>query len=244
MKSSKSSISCFGTLVLGIFLILSIHYFLPGFWTPLITVGKGIFFFGFAVFLLVIAVVAFFTIKNLRSNKKRDEESKYTSVLRTENLYRSIVDRLQKDVVLNEVSPEELLQAEVLMSDKLKEIKTDLIRLHEFTSSSNRKMLDLQAREYQQKLRNANDETMKQVVQENLQMVQEKQKRVASAAQEISDKEALVDLAFHSLTKVDEDLRFKRPVTQLFSSEVYRRFGLTAPQDQDRLPPFVEKSSE
>src|ERR1041385_8722357 len=102
MKSSSSSISCFGTLILGIFLILSIHYFLPGFFTPLIAVTKGVFLFGFVVFLLVIGIVAFFTIRNLKSNKKRDEERKYTSVLRTENLYRSIVDRLQKDVVLNE----------------------------------------------------------------------------------------------------------------------------------------------
>lgn len=67
---------------------------------------------------------------------------------------------------------------------------------------------------------------------------------MASAMEELRQKEASVDLVYNSLVRVEDDLKFGRPITQIFPSELYTRFGLTPPADQNKIPPLVEKSSQ
>jgi hypothetical protein len=77
-----------------------------------------------------------------------------------------------------------------------------------------------------------------------LKMLDDKKQRMASAMEELRQKEASVDLVYNSLVRVEDDLKFGRPITQIFPSELYTRFGLTPPADQNKIPPLVEKSSQ
>ncbi|PWT93960.1 MAG: hypothetical protein C5B54_00970, partial [Acidobacteria bacterium] len=234
-SSSQNSFSCFGTFLLALIAVLLIRYTLPGAWGPIVFLTKGALLTVLVFFVAGVSLLSYFIIRNLKSNKKESIEKQYQPITRTKALYHTVLNKLQKEITLNDVPPEELLQAEVLISDKLKEIKTDLIRLHEFTSVSNQKILDSQIRQYKDKLKSSADESVTKVSRENLNMLEDKKKRIADAFEEIRQKEALVDLAFNSLQKVEEDLKFGRPVRRLFSADVYHHFGLTAPIDQERL---------
>jgi hypothetical protein len=147
-------------------------------------------------------------------------------------------------MVLNQVSAEELLQSEILVRENLANVRNDLIRLKEFASAENQKDLSNQMREYQQQIRQSKDAASKEVLQQNLRMVEEKQSRIDSALEEIRQKEGMVDLLYNSLAKVDEDLKFGRSVQRIFPSDLYNRFGLEPPSEQTKLPPLTERSNE
>lgn len=220
-----------------------LRYALPGVWHILAVLFTGTLFFTGLLFFLVLIAVGFFTYRNLKRNKMRAETEKYARVSRTEALYRSVISRLQNESVLNQVSADELLQSEVLITDRLRQIKEDLIRLKEFTSPKNEKFLSQQMRDYQQQIKETSDESIKQLIRQNMSIVSEKQARFAQAREEIREKEGLTDLVYNTLQNVDEDLKFARTVRQLFPAELYSRFGLTPPSSSQELPPLIEKSS-
>ena len=241
MKSSFSS--CFGTLILAIVAAALIRFAFPPFWNFLAVLFTGTLVIGSALFLIALLAVGFFIYRNLRRNKDKLESEKYARVTRAENLYRSVVNRLQQDMVLNQVTAEELLQSEVLITEKLGQIKEDLIRLKEFASSKNEKVMSQQMREYEQQMRQSSDESVKQLVRQNLSMLEEKKQRFAQAREEIRQKEGLADLLYNNLLNADENLKFGRPVTRLFPSEVYSQFGVIPPSEQQQVPRLIEKSS-
>lgn len=241
MKSSFSS--CFSTLILAVVAAALIRFALPGVWHLLAVLFTGTLFVGGLLFLLAVLAVGYFTFKNLKRNKEKQESEKYARVSRTETLYRSVVSGLQQNMVLNQVTAEELLQSEVLITEKLQQIKNDLIRLKEFASPKNEKVMSQQMREYQDQLRQSSDESVKQLVRQNMQILEEKKQRFTQAREDIRQKEGLADLVYNTLLNIEEDLKFGRPVRQLFSAEVYSRFGVTPPADQQSLPPLTEKSS-
>lgn len=242
MKSPSSFFSsCLGSLLLMIGMLLAIRYGIPGLWSIIVGISKGAVVFGGLLFLALFLVLGYFTIKNLKKNKNKTEEKKYARVTRVQELYRSVSDRLQKDILLNQVSAEEILQAEVLVSDRLSEMKTELVRLLDFSSPTSRKLVETQTRDYRRQLQSSTDPSVRQVIQENLDILAEKKERMESAENEIRQKEAMIDLLYNSLLRVDEDLRLGRIVQRLLPAEVYSRFGLTPPSDQ--LPPLGEKSS-
>jgi predicted negative regulator of RcsB-dependent stress response len=243
MKSGSSS-SCVGTLFLLVVTLALIRFALPAVWEILgaLFVG-GIYLSLFAV-LVVIGVIGFFTYRNFSKNQKREEMKKYERIMIVEELYRAIIDRLNQNMILNQVSAEELLQSEVLIHENLSNLRSEIADLKEFASRENQKGLSSQLREYQQQLRETRDPAAKEVVQQNIKMLEEKRARIQSALDEVRQKEGMVDLVFNSLKNVEEDLKFGRSVQHLFPSEIYRRFGLSPPADQTSLPPLTERSNE
>lgn len=239
----KSRFSCFGNFILLCIALVFIRYAAPGFWRILIGIFAGTVYFSLFIFLVALAVLAYFIYKNLRGNQQQEEEKKYSRVSQTEAVYQSIVKRLQEDLTLNQVTAEEFLQSEILVGEKLKSLKMDLIRLKDFTSPKNERLLNQQIRDYRQQLQQSTDPSAKEVIQENLNMLQEKKQRMASALEEIRQKEASVDLVYNSLINVEEDLKFGRPVQRLLPPDVYQRFELSPPAEQPPLPPLMEKSS-
>ena len=204
----------------------------------------GAFYLGIGVFLLLILVLGYFTYKNLAKNKQKQTQTRYEKVTRVEELYRSLVDRLSQDMTLHQVSAEELLQSEILISENFRTIRDELVRLKDFASPSNQKQLSVQLRDYQQQLKASRDTASNEVLEQNIELLEQKKERIEAAIDEIRQKEALMDLVFNSLLDVEEDLKFGRPVTRLFPAEVYRRFGLTPPAQQSALPPLLERSDE
>src|SRR3990172_6100379 len=127
--SSKPASSCFGTLILLVVSLAIIRFMLPGIWRLLAIVFEGAFYGGTLLFFIALIVIGYFTYKNLKGDQQKAEDKKYELVSRTEALYKSVVDRLQADALLNQVSVEELLQSEILITEPLQQIKKDLIRL-------------------------------------------------------------------------------------------------------------------
>ncbi len=242
MKSESSS--CFGSLFLLLAGLVLVRFLAPELFKLLAVLFEGTLYAGGIVVVLALATIGYFTYKNLQGNKQKQEEKKFAHVTRTEALYRSVVDRLQRDIVLNQVSAEEFLQSEILVGEKVQEIKKDLIRLKDFASPENQKLMNQQLREYKQKLQESSDPAVKEVVQENIAMLEEKKQRIATVAEEIQQKEASLDLIFNNLSRVEDDLKFGRSVSRLFPAEIYRRFGVEPPSDAARLPPLSEKSSK
>ena len=240
--SSKFS-SCFGTFLLIVVGTVVLRFALPEIWLILSAIFRGAMYFGVFILLAVLAVIGYFTFQNLRKNKQKREEKRIAHVTQTEALYASVVERLQKDLTLNQVTAEEFLQSEILIGEKLPEISNDLIRLKEFASAKNESQVNQQIRDYKQQLQQSRDPAARQVVAENLKILEEKKQRMESALEEIRRKEASVDLVYNSLVNVDEDLKFGRPVRRLFPPDLYARFQLTAPGEQPSLPPLTEKSS-
>lgn len=242
MKSESSS--CFGSLLLLVIALVLVRFLAPEIFLWLAVLFEGALYAGGIVVLLALATIGYFTYRNLKANQQKQEEKKFEHVTRTEALYRSVVDRLQRDIVLNQVSAEEFLQSEILIGEKVQEMKKDLIRLKDFASPGNQKLMNQQLREYKQKLQESGDSAVKEVVQENIAMLEEKKQRIATITEEIQQKEASLDLIFNNLSRVEEDLKFGRSVSRLFPAEIYRRFGLEPPSDASRLPPLSEKSSK
>jgi hypothetical protein len=242
MTSSKSS-SCFGSALLLVVVLIAIRFALPGLWKVIAALFSAAAVSGAALAIAGLLALGYFTYRNFKSNqKKKSVES--VQVDRTEALYKSVVSKLQQDMMLNQVSAEEFLQSELLVSETLKNVRLDLVRLKDFVSPQNERLIAQQIREYKHKLAVSTDDAAKQVMQENLKMLDEKKQRMASAVEELRQKEGSVDLVYNCLVRVEDDLKFGRPITQIFPSDVYSRFGLTPPSDQRRIPPLVEKSSQ
>ena len=241
MKSSNSS--CLGSVFLLVIVLIAIRYALPGLWSVIAAIFSTALFTGAAIVILALAVLGYFTYKNLKGNQKK-EDVQSAQVDRTEALYKSVISKLQQDMMLNQVSAEEFLQSELLIGETLKSVRLDLARLKDFVSPQNERLIAQQIREYKHKLAVSTDDAAKQVMQENLKMLDEKKQRIASAMEELRHKEASVDLVYNCLVRVEDDLKFGRPVTQIFPPDLYTRFGLTPPAEQPRIPPLVQKSSQ
>jgi hypothetical protein len=240
----KSNSSCFTSLVVLLAAAVVIRFALPGLWRILAVVFAGTLYAGLVLFVVGLAILGYFIYQNFQKNEQKKQAQKYSHITRTEDLYKSVVDRLQQqDAVLNQVSVEELLQAEILVVEKLPQMKDELLKLKDFTSPKNERAMYQQIREYQQQLKQTSDENVRQVIQQNLNLLEEKRQRHIAAAEDIRQKEATVDLLYHSLANVDEDLKFGRPVQRLFPPDLYTRFGLNPPAQQQQLPPLAEKSS-
>jgi hypothetical protein len=242
MKSSNST-SCFGSVFLLVVVLIAIRFALPGLWKVIAAIFSTALFAGFAIVLLGLGVLGYFTYKNLKGNQKK-QNVQSVQVDRTEALYRNVVSKLQQDMMLNQVSGEEFLQSELLIGEALKNTRLDLARLTDFVSPQNDRLIAQQIRDYKHKLAVSTDDAAKQVIQENLKMLDEKKQRMVSAMEELRQKEASVDLIYNCLVRVEDDLKFGRPITQIFPSDIYTRFGLTPPSEQPRIPPLVQKSSQ
>ncbi len=242
MKSSSSS-SCLGSVLLLVAVLVAIRFALPGLWKIIAAIFSTPFFGGVVLIIVGLLVVGYFTYKNFKSNQKK-LASQSARVDRTEALFRSVVSQLQQDMMLNQVSAEEFLQSELLIGDALKSVRLDLARLKDFVSSRNERLVSQQIRDYKHQLEQTTDEAAKQVIEENLKMLDEKKQRMAAAVQELRQKEASVDLVFNCLVRVEDDLKFGRAVTRIFPPDLYTRFGLTPPSEQPRIPPLAEKSSQ
>jgi hypothetical protein len=243
MKSSRSSSSCFGSALLIVLLLVVIRFASPEVWKVFLSLTVGFFSLGILVFVLLFGAIGYFTYKNFKKNQKIAADSKAGFADRTEALYRSVVERLQNDIGLNQVSAEELLQSEVLVSEKVNDLKIELFRLQEFTSPQNQRGVEDQIRDYQRKIQASHDSAVQQVMNENIRMLEEKKKRMEDALDEIRHKEASLDLVYNTLRNVEDNLKFGKPVQQLFPPDLYRRFGLEPPSKRDLLPPLTEKSS-
>ena len=240
----KPGASCFRTVLMVIASLVLIRFALPVVWELLGTLFVGGIYVALVLVVVVVALIGLITFKNLSKNKKKEEVKKYSRVTRVEDLYKSVVDRLNQDMILNQVSAEELLQSEVLIHESLSTIRNEIVHLKEFASQENQKDVSSRLRDYQQQLREARDPSAKEVVQQNMKMLEEKKMRIESALDEVRQKEGMVDLIYNSLTNVEEDLKFGRTVQRLFPPELYRRFGLTPPAEQSKLPPLLERSNE
>lgn len=243
MKSGSNS-SCLSTAFLLIAALVLIRFALPAIWEVLAIVVVDAFYFGFFVILLLLAVIGYFTYKNLSKNRQKKETQKYARVTRVEELYQSVVNHLNRDMVLNQVSAEELLQSEILIRENLSSLRNEIIRLKDFASPANQKEVSSQMRSYEQELRESKDAAAREILEQNLHMVEDKKSRIEAALEDIRQKEGMVDLVYNSLAKVEEDLKFGRSVQRLFSSDLYERFGLAPPADQSKLPPLTERSNE
>ena len=241
---SESKGSCLGTVFLLIGTLVLIRYALPAVWKILAGLFAGAFYLGLFLFLALLAVLGYFIYKNLTRNKLKGEENRYARVLRVEDLYKALLDRLQREMELNQVTVEELLQSEILIRENLASVRSDLIRLKDFASPQNQKNASIQLREYQQQFRESRDAASREVIEENLKLIEEKRERIETALEEIRQKEALVELVYNSLVNVEEDLKFGRPVQRLFPPDLYQRFGLTPPATHPKLPPLLERSDE
>lgn len=243
MKSSSSS-SCFGSAILLIIALIAIRFALPGLWKILAAIFSTAFYGGILVVLAGLLLLGYFTYKNFKGNQKKQQNAQTILVDRTEALYKAVVSRLNQDVVLNEVSAEEFLQSELLIGDTMKSVKLELARLKDFVSPQNERVLEKQIRDYKQQHQETTDDAARQVIEENLKILDEKKKRMAAVKEEIRHKEASVDLVYNSLVRVEDDLKFGRSVNRIFPPELYTRFGLTPPAEQPRLTPLDEKSSQ
>lgn len=244
MKSSSSSSSCFGSFILLVFVLILLRFAAPEIWKIILTLTAGALSLGALLFIVILGVIGYFTYKNFKKNQKASGENRYGALDRTEALHRSVVERLQRDLTLNQVSAEELLQSEILVNEKLTDMKVELVRLYEFASPQNSGLVEDQIREYKRKLQTSRDAAVQQVMNENIRMLEEKKERIADATEEIRQKEASMDLVYNTLKNVEDNLKFGRPVKQLFPPEIYRRFGLTPPARHELLPPLTENSSK
>ena len=241
---TESKSSCLGTALLLVLILALVRYSLPAVWKILAGLFAGAFYLSLGLFVILLGLLGYFTYKNLGRNKQKREQIRYARVTRVEQLYRSLLDRLNREMGLRQISAEELLQSEILITEHLGTLRTDLIRLKEFASPKNQKALSLQLREYNQQLKDAKDSASQEVLEQNIRLVEQKQERMDAALDEIRQKEGLLDLTYNSLLNVEENLKFGRPVERLFPPELYRHFGLEPPAEQRSLPPLQERSDE
>jgi hypothetical protein len=241
-SSSSSSSSCFGTALLIIIILVFLRFASPEIWKILLTLTAGAFSLAALLFLILVSAIGYFLYKNFKKNRQTIDQADYGSPDRTESLYRSVVERLQKEITLNQVSAEELLQSEILVGERLNDMKIDLLRLQEFASPQNLTVVENQIRDYKRKLQSSRDASVQQVMNENVRILEEKKERIVDATEEIRQKEASIDLVYNTLRNVEDNLKFGKPIRQLFSPELYQRFGLTPPAKAE-LPPLSEKSS-
>ncbi|MGH9856497.1 MAG: hypothetical protein ACRD4B_01515, partial [Acidobacteriota bacterium] len=223
---SESKYSCLGTTLLLVLVLALIRYSVPAVWKILAGLFAGALYFGVILFVILVGLLGYFTYKNLNRNKQKAEQVRYARVTKVEQLYRSLLDRLNREMNLHQISAEELLQSEILITENLGTLRTDLIRLKEFASSKNQKELSRQLRDYKQQLKEVKDPASREVLEQNVKLVEEKRERMDAALDEIRQKEGLLDLTYNSLLNVEENLKFGRPIRHLFPPELYRHFGL------------------
>lgn len=243
MKSSSntSASSCLWTFVAAFVAGALIRFIMPGLWRVVLSVSQALFYFGIVIVAIAVGVGIFLTYRNYQENEKKRAGKGSPVLSKTEELYSRVINKLQTEMVLNQVSADEMLQAEILMSEKLPETRTALIRLEDFASPENQKRLQDQLNEYQQKLSLAKDPAVQEVMEENIKMLEEKKMRMSAAVDEVKQKQATLDLIHNSLTADQEELSLGKPLTRIFPDEIYRYFGLNAPTGS--LPPLSEKSS-
>ena len=243
MSSRSSSSSCLSTALLIVVGLILIRFGLPELWLIFGRLFSTALYGGLALFAAVLLIVGFFTFRNLQRNKAAEAPPQYSRVVRVQDLYKSLCENLERESLYNEVSAEEFLQSEILISQSLNDIKMELIRLKDLVSPKNEESLNRQVHDYKRELQDTTDAAVKQVIQENLKMLEEKKERMLQMHEEIRQKEASVDLVYHSLVKAEEDLKLGKAVKRLLPSEVYRRFGLMPPREREALPPLTDKSS-
>jgi uncharacterized membrane protein len=240
----KSGSSCLTSVILILAALIMIRFGLPSVWRVLVGLFAGAFYLGAFLSILLIVLFGFLIYRNLQKNKAQERSQQFAPGSETLALYRSVVERLQKDMILNQVTAEEFLQSEILMGETLSSLQQELSRFKEFASSASVKSVERQIQEYGRQIRETDDSSVKQLIGENLKLMEEKKERLITATQQIKEKEALVDWIHNRLLIVDEDLRFGRTVRQLFPPELYERFGIASPEsERASLPPFGEKSS-
>src|SRR5262245_152976 len=108
MNSSSSSSSCFGSALLLIIVLAVLRLASPEIWKVLLTLTAGAFSLAAIIFLALLGTIGYFTYKNFKKNQARSTEMQAGGFDRTDLLYQSVVERLQKDIALNQVSAEEL----------------------------------------------------------------------------------------------------------------------------------------
>lgn len=244
MSSRSSSSSCLGTALLIVVGLILIRFGLPELWLIFGRLFSTALYGGLALVVTILLVIGFFTFRNLqRGSKQTEAPAQYSRVVRVQDLYKSLCEKLERESISNDVSAEEFLQSEILISQNLNDIKMDLIRLKDFVSPKNEESLSRQLQDYKRELQETTDPAVKQVIQENLKMLEEKKERMQKTHEEIRAKEASVDLVYHSLVKAEEDLKLGKTVKRLLPPDVYTRFGLMPPRERESLPPLTEKSS-
>ena len=242
MKSGSTS-SCLGTAFLLVVTLAIVRFTLPAVWKILAGFFAGAIYLGLGIFLILLLGIGYLTYKNLGKNRKKQEQTRYARVTRAEELYRSLLSRMNREMGIHQISAEELLQSEILVTEHLSAIRDDLIRLKDFAAPHHQKEVSISLREYQQQFREAKD-SARDVLEQNIRMMEQRRERIDAAIEEIQEKEALMDLVYNSLLDVEEDLKFGRPVQRFFSPDVYRRFGMNPPAEQPSLPPLLERSDE
>jgi hypothetical protein len=241
---SESNYSCLGSIVLIVVGLALIRFALPAVWRIFTLIFTGTFFIGIFIFLALLVVLGFFTYRNWVRNKRKAEQNRYARVTRVEELYASLVDRLNSQLALHQISSEELLQSEILVKERLPSMRAELIRLKEFASRRNQKELNAELREYRQRWKDARDPASREILEQNLKVVEQKRERMEEAVDEIQQKEGLLDLVYNHLLQVEEELKLGRSVRRMFPPDVYSRFGLNPPSEQKYLPPLLERSDE
>lgn len=243
MSSRSSSSSCLGTALLIVVGLILIRFGLPELWLILARLFSTALLGGLTLAVVLLLTVGFFTFRNLQKTRKTEAPAQYSRVVRVQDLYKALCEKLERESISNDVSAEEFLQSEILISQNLNDIKMDLIRLRDFVSPKNEESLNRQLQDYKRELQETTDPAVKQVIQENLKMLEEKKERMQKTHEEIRAKEASVDLVYHSLVKAEEDLKLGKTVKRLLPPDVYTRFGLMPPREREALPPLTEKSS-
>src|SRR5262245_44863304 len=103
MKSGSNT-SCFGAAILLIGIVFLLKILFPSFWGFITGFMVKAFFAGFFLIILGLCAVGYLILKNLTKNREVQQAKKYERVTRVEGMYRSVVDRLNRDMVLNQVS--------------------------------------------------------------------------------------------------------------------------------------------
>lgn len=243
MSSRSSSSSCLGSAILILVGLILIRYGLPKLWLILAALFSTAFYGGLIIFLMLIVALGVWTYRNFQRNKQPKSTPQQERVVRVQQLYKSLTDRLQRESLLNDISAEEFLQSEILVSQTLNDLQSDLARLKEVASPQNVSSLNQQVYEYKKEMQATSDASVKQVIEENLKLLEDRRTRMARSVEEIRQKEASVDLVYHSLLRAEEEMNLGKAVKSLLPAEVYQRFGITPPRQKESLPPLVEKSS-
>lgn len=242
--SSRSSSSCLGSVILILIALIMIRFGLPRLWSLIAVIFSTAFYGGLVIFLLLCLGLGFLIYRNFQANKKpRASAQKDHRVTRVQELYSMLVNRLERESLLNEISAEEFLQSEVLVSQTLRDLQNELNRLRDVASPQNVQSLNQQVYEYKKELQATPDGSVKEVIEENLKLLEDRKTRMAQAAEDIRQKEASLDLVYHSLLRTEEELNLGKPIRRLLPAEIYQRFGLTPPKEKDPLRPLIEKSS-
>jgi hypothetical protein len=241
MKSGSRS--CLGTILLMIVAFALIKFLFPELWTFLFSFSIGLIAAGLVVVVLLLGALGYFTYRNLKGNKQKEAARKSAKALRLDEVYQSIQKRLEQAPLLNQIPSEEWLRVEMLMGGRVAEMKSDLIRLKDLTAVANIRATQNQLSDHRRQLNEAHDEAVRNVIRENIRLVEEKSDRLRKAEEEIKQNEASLDLIYYSLLKVDEDLKMGRSVQSLLPADVYKRFEIATVSDEEKLPPLEKKSS-